>query len=128
MLHTLSKKEYYDVILKDSGYHQSTINITEIPPLVIAIYQWISDFTDRRGIRQTWDQLNEDAQEDFMNLSYNVLLKTVNSPQDITLSEINSLYYLLKKLPSMSHEIDMIDDDIIEEIKTTWLNIFNTQK
>jgi len=53
----LLKDEYYDYILKKKVVSQAK-NI---------LFDLVHDFTDRRGLRQEWEQIDEDIQEEILN-------------------------------------------------------------
>lgn len=124
MTHTLSKDEYYDVVLKDSKFHTPTTDITKTPQLALDIYAWVNDFSDRRGLRQTWDMVSEADQDKFMNDAYALLQKNLNGSNIVTIKEIDKLIELFLTIPSMSNEYDNIDQDIQDEIRGQWLSIF----
>jgi len=57
------KDEYYNFILQGSG--------PDYPPITIPLerriaYQILHDMTDRRGLRQQWEQIDEDIQEEII--------------------------------------------------------------
>jgi hypothetical protein len=124
MTHTLSKDEYYGVVLKDSKFHTPTTDITKTPQLALDIYAWVNDFSDRRGLRQTWDMVSEADQDKFMNDAYALLQKNLNGSNVVTIKEIDKLIELFLTIPSMSNEYDNIDQDIQDEIRGQWLSIF----
>lgn len=127
MTHTLSKNEYYDVIFKNDSSHTPENDISKIPPLGIAVYNWVRDFSDRRGIRQTYEsQLSEEDENDFLNETYQLLTKELQKTPEFNLDMIELLIKKLKRINRMSSEFDQIDDDIMEEIKETWLDIFQS--
>lgn len=124
MTHTLSKDEYYDVALKDSGFHKPKSDISKIPQLALDVYAWVDDFSDRRGLRQTWDMVSDEDQNKFMNDAYQLLQKNLNGSTIVTVNEIEKLIELFLTIPGMSHEYDQIDWDIQDEIRGKWLSIF----
>lgn len=112
----LSIDEYYDVVVshkKDSTWDN----------LRLAIYHWMRDFTDRRGIRQAWDMVSDQDQNTFINKVYH----SFKNNQEIDEYDMDILSGMLCSVGSISHEYDSIDDDIQQEIKETWLEIFNTK-
>ncbi len=116
MPYTLKMDEYYDAIVYDKK--------EGIPQLVLNIYEWVSDFTDRRGFRQNWDAyLDENEQNEFLNKIYTLL-----EGKDFTKKELKIIRTEIKKLPGIEETYSEIDDDIIKEIDTTWLNIFTNKK
>ena len=121
-MYILNHNDYYDVILKDSSIHKSTIEINSIPILAQKVYLWINDFTGRRGFRQNWESyFSEEEQETLMN---NVYGKFYNE-KEINLESMEFLLDILKSVPGNSQTIDEIDDDIMLEIKESWIDIFN---
>ena len=124
MTYTLSKDEYYDVVLKDSGFHKPKSDISKIPQLALDVYAWVDDFSDRRGLRQTWDMVSDEDQNKFMNDAYQLLQKNLNGSTIVTVNEIEKLIELFLTIPGMSHEYDQIDWDIQDEIRGKWLSIF----
>lgn len=109
----LNDDEYYDVRLNS---HKA-----DIPKLALQIYNWASDFRDRRGIRQTWDHsMDEKDAARFYNKIYKLLNGKV-----VTTKEINLITEELLNIPGMRQEWEQIDDDILEEIKNTWLENFS---
>lgn len=124
MTHTLSKDEYYDVVLKDSEFHKPTSDITKIPQLALDVYAWVNDFSDRRGLRQTWDMVSDEDQDKFMNDAYQLLQKNLNGSTIVTVNEIEKLIELFLTIPGMRSEYDQIDWDIQDEIRGKWLSIF----
>lgn len=108
----LNDDEYYDVRLKR---HKEGI-----PKLALQIYNWASDFRDRRGIRQTWDSSMD---EKDANKFYNKIYKLLNG-KVVTANEINLITEELLNIPGMRQEWNQIDDDVLEEIKDCWLEIF----
>lgn len=127
MTHTLSMDEYYDVVLKNVEHHKPTTDISGLSSLVLGFYAWVNDFTDRRGIRHTWDQeMAEQEQNDFFNNTYKLFENSLNGSNIVTLTNIEVLTEHLKTIPGMTSIFDGIDDDIIEEMKATWLTYFHT--
>lgn len=109
----LNDNEYYDVRL---NRHKA-----DIPKLALQIYNWAGDFRDRRGIRQTWDHSMDEKDE---NKFYNKIYKLLNG-KVVTTKEINLITEELLNIQGMRQEWEQIDDDILEEIKDSWLEIFS---
>lgn len=123
-MHILSISEYHDFILKKSIYIKGSN--TKIPNLVLGVYKWVEDFTDRRTIRQNWEQyLNESDKNIFMNESYEKLNKSVEKYGEISYSDIDKLIEQLQSISGIRDTFQNIDDDIKDDIKSTWLYILS---
>ena len=52
------KEEYYEHILNDVDYGKEKN----------AVFKIISDFSDRRGLRQEWEQIDDDIQNEIIQI------------------------------------------------------------
>lgn len=112
----LSMDEYYSVVVEKNKN-------SDWDNLRLAIYYWLNDFTDRRGLRQAWDIVSDEEQNSFINKVYHNFKNT----QEFDEYDMDILVGMLCCVGSISHEYDYIDVDIQQEIKNTWLDIFKTQ-
>jgi Zn ribbon nucleic-acid-binding protein len=111
----LSMNEYYDVIV----YKKI---IADIDTLSVAIYQWINDFSDRKGLDHAWDEVSEEDKNVFINRIYNQNYNNDNLGWDE--NDIEIIESELCGFKGMGHEYDDIDSDIREEIRSEWFEIF----
>lgn len=51
------KEEYYDHVLERSMAQTQAKKI---------LFEIVADFTDRRGLRQEWEQIDDDIQEEIL--------------------------------------------------------------
>ncbi len=61
------QKEYYKHILDKKDYGKAK-NI---------VYQILADFTDRRGLRQEWEQIDDDIKEEIIQKWIDIVEKTI---------------------------------------------------
>ena len=112
-MRTLSMDEYYDAITYGKR--------TNMDNLTLAIYHWVSDFSDRRVLRQAWDMVSVEDQNTLLNQVYRMTPKEQVLDED----DIEIITGYLCRFGSMSNEYHQIDDDILDEIQSEWLGIFN---
>jgi hypothetical protein len=53
------------MILKDR-YHDYTLNGLGVTTAEAIVFDIVSDLTDRRGLRQEWDNIDDDIQEEII--------------------------------------------------------------
>ena len=49
-----------------------------LPPAKRIVFNLISDLTDRRGLRQEWDQIDEDIQEEIIQTWIDIVEKELS--------------------------------------------------
>lgn len=119
-MHTVTKNEYYDYVLKDSEFHKPSCDINNIPETAKKLYQFMDDFLGRRGLRQNWESyLSAQEEQELMNKLYLAIMNNQFNDKE----DINILIQILKKVPGNPDTFSEIDDDIIDEIKQTWFDI-----
>lgn len=60
------REEYYDYVLKKASMDKAKT----------LLFEFVQDFTDRRGLRQEWEQIDEDIQEEILE-KWLMLIHTV---------------------------------------------------
>lgn len=119
-MHTVTKNEYYDYVLKDSEFHKPSCDINNIPETAKKLYQFMDDFLGRRGLRQNWESyLSAQEEQELMNKLYLAIMNNQFNDKE----DVNILIQILKKVPGNPDTFSEIDDDIIDEIKQTWFDI-----
>jgi hypothetical protein len=116
IMRQLSMDEYSKVV------YNKVRNIEGLDNLSIAIYHWVSDFSDRKGLDHAWDEVEEKDRNQFLTKIYNQNRNNVSFDEydmEIIESELCSF-------KGLGHEYDYIDSDIRQEIRETWLEIFTT--
>lgn len=68
------KTEYYKYILDE-------IPKSDVPKEKQIVFDIVNDFTDRRGIGQEWDQIDESIQEEIMETWIDIVKTKLDSTQ-----------------------------------------------
>jgi hypothetical protein len=99
-------------------YYKQVLNGIRSDGILGKIYDIITDLTNRRGLRQEWEQL------------YGKIQDKIISDWIVILSQKKPIYDLVDELASdiserggIGNQWNMIDDDIQEEIKDIWKEI-----
>ncbi len=118
----LTQDRYYDVILEEKKFN-------DISNLEKALYFWVRDFSDRKGIRHAWDNISDEEQYEFLNRIY--MMHRVpfgrREPEVFSLDDSRVLLDDLSNMGSINQEVSIIDDDIVQEILQEWMDIFNRE-
>lgn len=52
--------------LKDEYYDHVLGRLRAVERWKVILFEIVADFTDRRGLRQEWEQIDEDVQEEIL--------------------------------------------------------------
>jgi hypothetical protein len=108
------KDKYYDYVLMGKK-----VSLPE--EIIFAI---VHDFSDRRGLRQEWEQLGEDKQCEIMDTWIGkVKSNKTSSPEEIILIFMEDF----TNRDGIGSEWANIDGDIQSEITDVWVEIVKTK-
>jgi len=102
------------------SYYKQRLDGIRTDGILGKVYDIITDLTNRRGLRQEWEQLDGVIQDHIISDWVKILSK--NKPSNILVEE---LILNLCDCNGIEDQWDIIDDDIQKEIVNIWKDILN---
>jgi hypothetical protein len=104
-------------------YYKQCLDGIKTDGILGKVYDIITDLTNRRGLRQEWEQLDGVIQDHIISDWVNILSK--NKPTNILVDE---LILNLCNYNGIGDQWNMIDDDIQKEIMNIWKEILKNDE